>query len=184
MKVFNKYALAFLGVITLSLSGCKDDPDAEEENELITTVKINLKEGNNTSTFASRDLDGDGGNAPVIDKITLKPNTMYTATVEVLDESKSPSSNITNEIFSKGDEHFMVYTPNPANLLNFTITDKDVKNLPIGLSGTLRSNAAANNGKLRVVLYHQPAVNGVSVKNGTSTAGSSDFDVTFDVEIK
>jgi hypothetical protein len=166
------------------MTACKkDEPAPVEDNETITTVRLKLTQGGTTSTFNFKDLDGDGGNPPVIDKVSLKPNTAYTLALEVLDESKNPASDITAEIKKEQDEHIIQYVATPASLLAVNVTDKDSRNLAVGLSASVQT-AAAGTGKIRVVLYHQPPVGGVAVKNGTFTVGSTDFDVSFDVEIK
>lgn len=170
----------------LTLTGCKkDDAPEPEENELITTVTLTFAERGTTNvrTVTWRDADGEGGAVPTVGKLSLAPNKIYDLTVSVLDESKSPVADITEEIEEEADEHLFVYTPTPANLLTVTITDKDARNQPVGLKATATTGAAAT-GKLQVVLRHQPPVGGSPVKNGTAGPGSTDFDATFDVEIK
>lgn len=176
--------LVFLAA--LSLTGCKKDDTSEpEENELITTVTLNFTEAGTTNvrSVTWKDADGDGGAAPTIGKLSLAPNKTYNLTVQVLDESKTPIADITEEIEDEAEEHLFVYTPTPANLLTVAITDNDSRNFPVGLTGTATTGAAGT-GKLQVVLRHQPPVGGNPVKNGTVGPGSTDFDGTFDVEIK
>lgn len=183
----NQRHIALLSLLlsaTLFTVSCKDEEvDAEEENELITTVKLNFTSGGTTQSFKYSDTDGDGGKAPTIDAISLKPNTTYTLTVEVLDESKSPAGNITEEVKEESDEHLFVYTPTPSSLLTYTYGDKDVNNFGIGLTGTARTNAAGT-GKLKVQLRHQPPVSGKATKNGTPTPGSDDINVDFNVTVQ
>ena len=178
---FSSLALALL----LSMVACKDTSvDVEEENEIITTVKLNFTSGGTTQTFVFNDPDGDGGNAPTkFDNISLKPNTSYTLTVELLDESKTPADNITNEVKTESDEHLFVFTPSPASLLTYTYGDKDPRNFPIGLTGTAQTGAAGT-GKLKVQLRHQPPVNGKEVKDGTPAPGSDDVNLDFNISIQ
>lgn len=171
---------------TVAVMGCKKDSDPEpEENELITTVTLTFTERGTTNTRSVtwKDTDGEGGAAPTVGKLSLAPNKTYDLAVTMLDESKSPAADITEEIEEEADEHLFVYTPTPANLMTITITDKDSRNLPVGLKATAITTAAGT-GKLQVVLRHQPPVGGNPVKNGTAGPGSTDFDGTFDVEIK
>jgi hypothetical protein len=171
--------LAFFPLLALLfLAGCKADDPEPDENELITTVLLRFTEGGTTQTFAARDPDGEGGQPPVIDKITLAPNKTYALRVEFQDESKSPALDITEEIEEKADEHLVVYTPSPSGLMTVTVTDRDSRNFPIGLVGTAQTSAAGT-GTLNVQLRHQPGT-----KNGTPGPGSDDANVTFDVEIK
>ncbi|RYU96848.1 hypothetical protein [Emticicia agri] len=181
ISIFSYFALALL----FSMAACKDTSvDIEEENEIITTVKLNFTSAGNTQTFVFNDPDGEGGNTPTkFDNITLKPNTSYTLTVELLDESKTPAENITNEVATESDEHLFVFTPSPTSLLTYTYTDKDARNFPIGLAGTVQTGAAGT-GKLKVQLRHQPPVNGKEVKDGTSAPGSDDVNLDFNLTIQ
>jgi hypothetical protein len=174
-------------VALVLLLACKkgDDAQPDDPNELITTVNLVFTEPGttNTQSVSWKDLDGPGGTPPVIGKLTLGPNKTYTMTVQVLDESKSPADNVTAEIEEKKDEHLFVFTPTPASLMSFTPNDKDSRGFPVGLNSTVRTGGVGT-GKLQVVLRHQPPVGGKPVKDGTPGPGSSDFDGTFDVEIK
>jgi len=56
---FTPFFLMLLSIVVL-LSGCKkDDPTPEDENELITTVRLKFTDGTNVQTFQWQDLDGD-----------------------------------------------------------------------------------------------------------------------------
>lgn len=166
------------------MAGCKkDEPAPVEDNENLTTVKLKFTESGTTSTFTFKDLDGAGGNAPTIDKISLKPNKIYTMVVEVLDESKTPASIISDAIFNERDQHLFEYIVTPSTILLVTTTDKDTRGFPVGLTASVKTTAAGT-GKLQVVLHHQPPVNGKLVKDGTFNVGSVDFDGSYDVEVK
>lgn len=187
MKMKRLNTVLLMAMATLFVQCDKaSDVEPDEENELITTIQLKFTENgtSTTSTFTFRDVDGDGGNPPTtFDKITLKPNTSYALAVKVLDESKSPALDITEEIEEEADEHLFVFTPNPASLLIYTYADKDDKNFPLGLSGIVRTNAAGA-GTLKVQLRHQPPVNGKAVKDGTPGPGSDDVNLDFNVEVK
>jgi len=186
MKKQNRTLWVLLLAAAVTVTACKkDDEQAPEENELITTVTLSFTEVGTTTarTVTYKDADGDGGAAPTIGKLSLAPNKTYDLTVQILDETKTPVANVGDEVAEEKDEHLFVYTPMPANLLTVTITDKDSRNFPVGLRARAVTTAAGT-GKLQVVLRHQPPVGGNPVKNGTPGPGSSDFDGTFDVEIK
>ncbi|MEZ0483645.1 hypothetical protein [Fibrella aquatica] len=172
----------------LFLNGCKKgtDPLPADENELITTVTLRFTEQGttNTQTFSYQDRDGDGGAAPTrFDSVTLTANKSYSLTVDILDESKTPTESITEEIREEADEHLFVFATTPASLLTYTYGDRDSRNFPIGLAGTV-STGAAGTGQLNVRLRHQPPVNGVAVKNGTATPGSDDVNLNFSLTIR
>jgi hypothetical protein len=176
--------LLVFGCLILSLNSCKEkEVEPTEENELITTVKLNFENSGIIKTFKYSDPDGDGGAAPTIDKVTLDANKVYNLTIELLDESKSPAKNISEEVSEEADEHLFIYTPTPSGLLTYTYSDKDSKNLAVGLVGKILTNTPGS-GKLKVQLRHQPPVGGVATKNGTATPGSDDINIDFDVEVK
>jgi hypothetical protein len=183
MKSTRKSILMAMIVMAV-MAGCKkDEPAPVEDNENLTTLKLKFTESGTTSTFTFKDLDGAGGNAPTIDKISLKPNKTYTMVVEILDESKNPASIISDAIYDERDQHLFEYVPMPATILFVTTTDKDTRGFPLGLTASVKTSAIGT-GKLQVVLHHQPPVNGKIVKDGTFGIGSVDFDGTFDVEVK
>lgn len=176
--------LSLLLSIFLFITSCKKDSvEAADENELITSVKLNFTTGGVTQTFAYSDPDGDGGKAPTIAAINLKANTIYTMTIEILDESKKPVGNITDEVAAEKDEHLFIYTPTPANLLTYTYGDKDSRNFNVGLTGNVKTGVMAA-GKLKVQLRHQPPINGKATKDGTVTPGSDDVNIDFNVTIQ
>jgi len=170
-----------MGFIIISCN--KESINIEDENELITSVKLNFTANGNTQTFAYSDPDGDGGKAPTVSTISLKSNTAYTMTIEILDESKNPVTNITNEVATEKDEHLFIYTPTPSSLFTYIYGDKDSRNLSVGLTGSVKTNAAGT-GKLKVQLRHQPPINGTPSKNGSTIPGSDDVNIDFNVTIQ
>jgi hypothetical protein len=187
-----KQLLKPLGLSLLIISlifGCKkkEDPAPVNQGELITTVRLIFTEvgTTNTSTFVFRDPDGEGPGAPTkFDQIMLDKNTTYEMSIELLDESKTPAENITEEVKEEDDEHLFVYTPTPANLMTVTITNRDANNLPVGLEANVVTGATAtSSGKLKVQLRHQPPINNQRVKNGTPGPGSDDINIEFNVMI-
>ena len=188
MTLKNKWIPGLLISITLLLAQCKSASDVEpdDENELITTVQLEfVPQGSSaTKTFTYRDIDGDGGNPPTrFDTISLSPNTTYQMKIKLLDESKNPAEDISEEVKAKSDEHLVVYTPAPATLLTYTYGDKDPRNLPIGLIGTAKTGAAGR-GTLRVQLRHQPPISDKIIKDGTPNPGSDDVNLNFVLEVK
>lgn len=167
------------------MAGCKGSDPEPEENEFISTVQVTFTPagGGSPITASWKDLDGDGGMAPTVTPLNLAANTTYTVAVKFLNETVSPVDDITKEVEEEADEHLVVFTPAPANLLQFTITDRDSRNFPIGLASRAVTTGAGT-GNLQVVLRHQPPVNGQPIKNGSPTLGSTDADVTFGVTIR
>jgi hypothetical protein len=176
-----KFILFAFAVIALSLNACKKDklPDVEEE-ELITTISLtftNTTNATDVKTITWRDLDGDGGNAPVISPLNLKPNAVYSVVVaSLLNETESPAEDVKAEVIAENFDHLFVYKTSGANL-TFSNFDKDRNNLPVGITATAISGAAST-GTFTIILRHQP-----DVKNGTETPGSTDLEAVFPVTI-
>ena len=185
MKTTKNTIITLSCMAFLALNACKSDSVTAPANnsELLTTVRLNYKNTANPTDIVVatwKDLDGAGGAAPIIDNLNLKANTTYNVSVEVLNESKSPSENKTPEILAEGTDHQLFYTVTPSNLLTVNYADKDAKNLPIGLlTSQVTQNAGA--GTLKITLKHQP-----NLKSATSTinVGESDIEVSFNVTIK
>lgn len=177
-----KSSILFLCLV-LGFSACKKEDEIGEENELITTIKLNFKNGNEIKSFSYKDLDGEGGKAPIIDKINLASNTTYDLSIEFLDESKSPALNITEEVSGESDEHLVLFTPSATVLGSYSYSDKDVNLLPVGLIGKYRTQSTGV-GTLKVQLRHQPPINGKNSKDGTPNPGSDDINIDFVLEIK
>lgn len=174
-----KFGLPVIALAALFYSCDKKEDPEPDENELITTIKLVLTSGTQTKTFLWKDLDGDGGKAPVITGDTLSKKTTYSYALTFLDESKTPAEDVTAEIREKANEHLVVFTPNPSNLLTVTITDKDSKNLPLGLAGTIATIDSTKNGVLKIRLRHQPGS-----KDGSAVPGSDDANIDFPIFIK
>mgnify|MGYP000179500481 CR=1 FL=1 len=93
-------------------------------------------------------------------------------------------SDISKEINEEADVHLFVYKSTPTGLVNVVIKDLDKKGLPLGLLSEVKSQIAPGNGNFNVVLKHQPPVNGVAVKNGSASLGSTDVDVSFPLSVQ
>jgi hypothetical protein len=161
-------------------------PAAADENELITTLRLRFTEGGTTRTFTYRDLDGAGGNAPVVDNITLTNGRTYTLAIEVLNESNPASvEDKTAEILAEGYEHQFFFTGNATNLLAFTYGDRDRDSRPIGLANTVTARSTGN-GQLIVTLRHDLNKAATGVANGqiANAGGSTDIEVTFNVAVQ
>lgn len=188
MKRSNKWIPGVMVGLVLLLAQCKSASDVEpdDENELITTVQLEFTPEGSTipKTFTYRDIDGDGGNPPTrFDTISLAANAEYIVKIKLLDESKNPADDISEEVKAKSDEHLFVFTPAPATLLTYTYGDKDPRDLPIGLTGTAKTGAAGA-GTLRVQLRHQPPISDKIQKDGTPNPGSDDVNLNFNVIVK
>lgn len=178
------WALVFGALLTVSLNSCKkdDNDDHGEENELITTIVLDLVNVNDISDKQHavwykanpNSIDPPDTSGAILN---LLGNSTYHATISVLDETQNPVANITDEIEELSDEHLFFFFPSSGLDLTVAATDQDVNGLPIGLQSNFTSGSTSS-GLVRVVLRHQPGV-----KDGTYAPGDSDIDVNFRVNI-
>lgn len=179
--------LKYIAIIALmAFSNCKDKkkikptqpvPDSNEQ-EIITSVLLNFTDtANVVSTFAFRDLDGAGGNAPVtFDTIKLNSSRTYSLEVLFLDETKSPVDTISKEVWEERDDHQLFFTHNGTDITT-TYLDLDNKGYPVGLTTKWQTSNPAN-GTVKVVLKHQP-----DIKSNSETTGETDVSVEFEVKV-
>ncbi|MEC7755080.1 MULTISPECIES: hypothetical protein [Roseivirga] len=185
ITTIKSFLMAFL---LLGLMACdNDDPEPVNEEELITTVRVTFTPSGGGSAIVAtfQDLDGEGGNAPVITNPTLAANTTYSVSVEFLNESETPTEDITEEVEEEAEEHQVFFVA--ASGLNFTYAynDEDGNGKPLGLMGTATTGDASN-GTLTVLLIHEPnkSASGVSAGDPTNAGGEEDVRVNFSVTIQ
>ena len=185
MKTINTLKLlAILFVSTLTFSSCSDDHDDDHDDhdeELITTVTYTLTNGNDVVTLNFQDLDGEGG-SPGTYTVSgaLTANTTYLGEIKLLNETESPAEDITTEVKAEGDEHEFFYTSSITDIA-ISKTDVDANGNPIGIETNLTTGAAGT-GTLSVVLKHEPTK--PNNNNAVSAGGSSDVEVTFNIEVQ
>lgn len=192
MKMNLKYMTMALLAAT-AITGCKKDDDdpvapapAPNEEEVITTLRLHFHSANDVEHFHFEftDLDGDGGNAPVIEADTLSADSLYTVTVEVLNESESPAEDITAEILAEDEDHQFFFQVSGANA-TVAYNDADANGNPVGLATTWTIGAASN-GSVIVTLRHEPDKGATGVSSGdiTNAGGETDIEVTFPLVIE
>ena len=199
---------ALLAMLGTTFTACKkdkkEDPAPQQpappanEAELITTMKITLRDTiNNTSlTYVFSDLDGAGGNPATFGNsgadsiINITANHVYEATILLLDQTKTPVDTISNEVEEEGADHMFFFnsiapTGTPYNtylsgsMTNIIYLDLDANNRGIGLSTewTAPSMMMAKS-PLTIELKHQP-----SVKDGSYAPGETDIQVGFKLKV-
>lgn len=171
----------------LLLNSCKDDdPILENDEEIITTLTYTLTPtSGDVVTLSFSDLDGDGGNAPIITGGTLQANMSYAGVLDLRNDSASPAESITAEIEAEEEDHQFFFSTNGGVNLTVGYTDQDANGNPLGLSTTLNTGTASS-GTLTIVLRHQPdkTANGVATGDITNAGGETDIEVTFDLVVQ
>jgi hypothetical protein len=182
----NLFLLATLS--TLVFASCqKDDvenPDDNNESELITTVTLAFTDSANTASvryFTFNDPDGEGGNGPTqFDTIRLQASTTYFTSVILLDQSGSAVDTISNEVLEEGVDHQFFFNTTGASA-TITYTDTDDNGNPIGLQ-TKWVTGNISTGIATVVLKHQPDIKAPAP--GNEALGETDVELSFVFEIE
>jgi hypothetical protein len=187
MKNLFKSVLTLFVTASL-LTACKRDeePEPDHDHELITTVTltlVNAADATDVETVTWRDLDGEGGAAPIIGELELKENTTYLGTIRVLNEEEHGDhfdvEDLTEEIREEANDHEFFYTPSAGLNLTVTKTDRDSQGRPLGLEATFVTGAESH-GTLRVRLMHQV---GIKPTPGNPNVGETDIDILFPAHI-
>ena len=180
--------LSALVLTTALFTACSSDDDATivNEEEVITTVQVKLTptEGGIPITLTSRDLDGDGPDAPVVAVSgPVMAGASYSGEVAFLNEMANPAEDITEEVAAEGEEHQVFYQQNALGTI--TYTDEDSNGNPIGISFNYTAGTAAT-GTLTVTLRHEPNKDAGGVADGmiTNAGGSTDAEVVFSVVVE
>ena len=181
----NLKLIALLVIPTIFSTSCSNDDAPVNEEEVITTVRTTLTGGGQVITLTSRDLDGDGPNAPVVTVSgNLVAGTTYTGSTEFLNELESPAEDITIEVQEEGADHQVFYQL-ASTVGTITYTDTDANGKPIGLNFTLVAGTSGSTGTLTVTLRHLPnkIATGVAAGDITNAGGNTDAAVTFSVAV-
>jgi len=185
MKKTNfKYVLFISSFIALAIgiNSCKETenpPEPTNEEELITTLKVELKDTLNGQLYSYffRDTDGEGGNPPTQwDTIKMEPNKFYKVTLKFLNESDPNAiKDVTVEIEAEKMNHLVCFDPVNINAV-ISKTDTD-GTYSVGLLSTWKTGSSSI-GSVTISLKHQPGI-----KNGTCDIGETDVEVKFPVKM-
>lgn len=191
-KLIKPIALSI--ILSMAFNACKKDNTTPEKpvdsnpQELITTVVLTGFDqnapGNAARQFTCKweDIDGAGGNAPVIDSLLLDSGVTYQVSVLLLDKSKNPVDTISHEVAEEANVHQFFYTPGNSlsGGINIERLDSDTNTPPLPVGLELRiSTSSRKSGALNVKLSHYDGV-----PKTTVPSAESDLDVDFPVRIR
>lgn len=186
-KLYPVYLTAILLFFTISACEKSVEPKPISDQELITTVTLNLYDSANTSNKISvtwKDLDGEGGKSPVIDTLKLKSNVTYLGKIVLKDDTKIPPQDISIEVEKEKNQHQFFFKSNSElnNLLGIMVNDYDtnIPPLPVGLEFKLivgKTNETKK-GLLNIFLSHYEGVKIVAPSPET------DVNVDFPIQIQ
>lgn len=176
-----------IAFLLLTFSSCyKPDPELTNEEEVITTLVYDLTPtaGGTPVRLSFSDVDGDGGDPPVITNGILQPNTTYDGVITLFNEQAKPAESIHNEVLQEAKEH-QLFFPNTLGNVSVTYADQDADGNPLGLKTTL-ATGAPETGKLTIILKHEPTKTATqdATNDGVAAGGETDIEVTFDVLVQ
>jgi hypothetical protein len=185
------YAIVFAA---FGFTACEsDDPEPENDGEVITDVILNFQELNAAGTpigaivsFKASDPQGiEVGSTTTIDNVTLTKGKTYQMKIEVLNSIEN--EDITKEILEEGDEHQFYFLGTAfvgSNILTYTYADPSGE--LIGLEGkvVIAQSPGFNNANMRIVLRHDldknfPGASNPNFENFVQAGGETDLDVVF-----
>ena len=190
MKTIKFLNLVF--VMTLIFTSCSNDDDVNNlvnlpavvnEEEVITTLNVTLTPvGSGTVvTLQTRDLDGDGPNAPVVTVSgDLVNGTTYNGVIELLNETVDPAEDITEEVEEESNEHQFFYTAGGALDVNTSYSNFDDNGNNLGTLFTLTTNNVSS-GTLTFTLRHEPNKPNTGLDDAE---GETDISATFSLNIQ
>jgi hypothetical protein len=184
--------IAFVFSLATIFTSCSNDSDATpvNEEELITTITaVFTPEGGGTAiTLESKDLDGDGPDAPAITiSAPFAQNTTYNGVVTFENESVNPAEDITEEILAEAEDHQIFYQKT-GTLNGFSYSTNadnfDANGKPVGLQTVFTTTTAAT-GTLKIILIHLPNKSAAGVSDGdiTNAGGGTDAEAIFNITV-
>jgi len=182
-------AVMLTATIATTFSACKkDDPPTPVEQELITTLRLDVSGENGFSkSFSYKIENGFGGGLGgiiQIDTLRLAPELTYQVSARVLNEKENPVEDITTEVIAERDEHLFLYHSAPATgagSITFSNGSTDGQSRPFNQT-IIFSTGTSGTGTLTVHLIHAP-----SDKSGSTpgeTGGETDVEAVFPVVIQ
>lgn len=174
--------LAFVIMATgIVFSSCKKDKAEENEEEVITTLRVTAVPagGGAALVFEFDDPDGPGGAAPAQDDIELAASTTYNVTLELLNKTETPEGDITAEITEESDAHRFYFEPSASSNITVSNLNTDGDGLPLGLTSTWTTGATAT-GTIKITLRHYPGNPPGKAADDAVTSSKSGTDIAVD----
>jgi hypothetical protein len=195
MKTLRKVSLYLVALLAFGFASCEsEDPEKENEGEVITDVTLNFQELNASNalvgsvlSFKASDPQGiEVGKTPTVQSITLTKGKKYQMTIEV--KNSIENEDITKEILEEAAEHQFFFLGQVFDSSFFSIQYADAGGVALGLKTivTVSSSTGTNNSNMRVVLRHDlnksfPGASSPTFANFAQAGGETDLDITFPV---
>ncbi len=174
-------------IFLISLTACKeDDPAPEIERQEITNLRLLLMSSGMAEPImlTYEDLDGPGGDPPVIEGGSIAANTIYFGSLEVENQNTQPAENIVTQIQQNPIEYQVFYRALGLDI-EFIYADQDGNGFPLGLFVAVNSGTAGS-GEVNISLVRSPNKAAMGVEDGIidNAGGQIQVQATFPLEIK
>ena len=195
MKNLKKVSLYLLALLVFGFASCEsEDPEKENEGEVITDVTLKFQELNSSNalvgsvlSFKASDPQGiEVGKTPTVQSISLTKGKKYQMTIEVTNSIEG--EDITQEILTEAAAHQFFFLGPVFDSNIFSIQYADAGGIALGVKTnvTVSSSTGTNNSSMRVVLRHDlnksfAGANNPTFANFAQAGGESDLDITFPV---
>jgi len=195
MKNLKKVSLYLLAVLAFGFASCEsEDPEKENEGEVITDVTLKFQELNSSNalvgsvlSFKASDPQGiEVGKTPTVQSISLAKGKKYQMTIEVTNSIEG--EDITQEILTEAAAHQFFFLGPVFDSNIFSIQYADAGGIALGVKTnvTVSSSTGTNNSSMRVVLRHDlnksfAGANNPTFANFAQAGGETDLDITFPV---
>jgi len=195
MKNLRKLSLYLVALLAFGFASCEsEDPEKENDGEVITDVTLNFQELNSSNalvgsvlSFKASDPQGiEVGKTPTVQSITLTKGKKYQMTIEV--KNSIENEDITKEILEEAAAHQFFFLGQVFDSSFFSIQYADAGGVALGLKTivTVSSSTGTNNSNMRVVLRHElnksfPGASSPTFANFAQAGGETDLDITFPV---
>lgn len=177
------FAVSLLAVLVTSCKKDKDHDDHEHDHEVIGTVNLKFTKVGSTTvqTFTWKDLDGDGGNAPVVNEIELDENAVYNVTMELLDIH---GHDLTHDIEDHESDHHRFYyaATVTGGAITFSDFDKDEDGISLGLKSKWTTTGHSE-GTVKITLRHYQNDNKAEGDLVNSSKSSTDAELVFPIHV-
>jgi hypothetical protein len=177
-----KFLTAALVASSLVIGCSKDDPQAVNEEELITTLTVTLQpeDGSTAVILKFRDLDGDGPEDPEFETGNLTAGTTYNGSIKVENETEDPAKDITEEVEEENLEHQFFYTVGGGLDVTTSGENTDDQGNKLGTTFILEAGAVSS-GTLTFTLRHEPTKPNEGLEDA---GGETDISATFEVSVE
>ena len=195
MKNLKKVSLYLLALLAFGFASCEsEDPEKENEGEVITDVTLKFQELNSSNalvgsvlSFKASDPQGiEVGKTPTVQSISLTKGKKYQMTIEVTNSIEG--EDITQEILTEAAAHqfFCLGPVFDSNIFSIQYADAGGIALGVKTNVTVSSSTGTNNSSMRVVLRHDrnksfAGANNPTFANFAQAGGETDLDITFPV---